>query len=188
MRAWAELGSTVFSPPPSGVARIRPEWLCFAGKVSLSVERRGFARLCCRRRSVLGGSARCRRLSRAEGSGGGRQQRSSLCHNWFSRSEERRTDRPDARGLPTVVTFNPLCAERPPRDRERRRAALVLHTWDWLAGLRRPGRPTPDAEREPRVAMPRSAQRSAPGVLPRRLGTKTSFPVLKTHRNPQTSL
>lgn len=141
-----------------------------------------------RRRSVLGGSARCRRLSRAEGSGGGRQQRSSLCHNWFSRSEERRTDRPDARRLPTVVTFNPLCAERPPRDRERRRAALVLHTWDWLAGLRRPGRPTPDAEREPRVAMPRSAQRSAPGVLPRRLGTKTSFPVLKTHRNPQTSL
>lgn len=65
---------------------------------------------------MLGGSARSMELSRAEGSGGGREKWSGLRQNQFQGGRERGAEWPGTRGLSAVVTFNPLCAERPPRD------------------------------------------------------------------------
>ncbi|KAF6099830.1 hypothetical protein HJG60_011561 [Phyllostomus discolor] len=94
---------------------------------------------------------------------------------------------PGVRGLASVATFNPLCAERLPRDRARRRATLVFVARVWPAGLGRPGRPAPSAATEPLVATPQSAPQGAPGVLPTRLRAKTSFPMRNTLRSPRTA-
>ncbi|KAF3827072.1 hypothetical protein GH733_002558 [Mirounga leonina] len=69
------------TPSPSRLAPVSPGRPCCAATASLSVERRGFARLCCRHGRVLGCSARCMKLGQDEGSGGDREQRSNLRQN-----------------------------------------------------------------------------------------------------------
>lgn len=76
-------GGTWPNRSPSSPSRPRahsPGAAVLRGYGSLSVERRGFEPLCCRR-GVLGGSARCMELSRVEGSAGGGQQRRGLRKN-----------------------------------------------------------------------------------------------------------
>lgn len=80
------------TPSPFRLPPVRPGRPCCAATASLSVERRGFARLCCRQGRVLGGPARCMKLSRDEGSGGDREQQSSLRQNRLKGGEQRRAD------------------------------------------------------------------------------------------------
>lgn len=106
--------------------------------------------------------------------------------NRYKGGGEHRADRPGARGLAAVVTFNPLCAEYPPRDWARRRATLILRAWVWLAGFGLSWHPATDAASEPPVATLQSLLPGAPGVLPTRLRANTGLPMLKIH-SPQTS-
>ncbi|XP_077721674.1 uncharacterized protein LOC144294030 [Canis aureus] len=174
------------APRRSRLAPVRPERRCCAATASLSVERRGFARRWCRLGRVLGGSARCMKPSRDAGSEGGRQQRRQLRQNRLKGGERRRAGQPGARGLAAVVTFNPLCAERPPRDRARRRVALVLRARGWPAGLGLRG-----AQRSLREPPPPGSARvrpaRLPGVLLPRLRAEATLPALETLRSQTTS-
>lgn len=80
-------------PPRPGLAPIRRQQLSCAATVSLSVERRGSARVCGLRGGALGGSARFLELSLAEESGGGRIQGNTCAHTGFKGREEREADR-----------------------------------------------------------------------------------------------
>nr|XP_025739179.1 uncharacterized protein LOC112832648 [Callorhinus ursinus] len=88
---------------------------CRAARLRLHCQLKdAVSRACvCRQGRVLGGSARCMKLSQDEGSGGDREQRSNLHQNQLKEGEQRCADRTGARRLAAVVTFNPLCAERP---------------------------------------------------------------------------
>lgn len=170
---------TVVPRPPPGLAPIRPERPYAEATVSLSVERRGFARSCRRRGRVLGGSARRMEPSRAEGAGGGQRQPSSRRQHRLKGHGERRTDLLVARGLAAVATRNPLRAER---HHVTGRAGALRWSPRLAVGRRRLAARGARTRRRwgARAGDAPAALRRAPGVLPAGLRAKASFPLRKT--------